>query len=419
MNFEKFKSILEEHSQEHVLLAYQRLNDEKKKELISQVERIDFEQMKKLYELSQNPPKFENAKIEPIKYFDTLKLTEEERRNFIRLGEEVIKSGKLACVTMAGGQGTRLGHNGPKGTFDLGLESHKSLFEILTDGLKKTKEIYGIDVPWYLMTSKENNNDTVRFFEGNNYFGYSKEAVRMFFKQSELPMLDENGKVIINENGLIKEAADGHGGIFEAMFKNGVLNDMKSRGIEWVFVGSVDNPLVRMTDPLFIGFAVSNNYMAASKTIAKAYPEEKVGVFCKKNGMPYVIEYTEISNEMSNERDKNGELVYGESHVLLNLFNISILDKIKEAKLPYHTAHKKATYMDESGNIIEPEKPNAYKFEAFIFDAFAMIPEVGLLRGIREDEFAPVKNASGSDSPETAIKLYIDYHKRKGDIKLW
>lgn len=419
MNFEEFKSILEKYNQEHVLFAYERASAEKKKELISQVERIDFEQMKKLYELSQNPPKFENAQIEPIKYFDTLKLTNEEKENFIKIGEEIIKSGKLACVTMAGGQGTRLGHNGPKGTFDLGLDSHKSLFEILTDGLKKTKELYGVDVPWYLMTSKENNDDTVKFFEKNNYFGYSKDAVRMFFKQSELPMLDEAGKVIINENGLIKEAADGHGGIFEAMFKNGVLNDMKDKGVEWVFVGSVDNPLVRMTDPLFIGFTVSNNYMAASKTLSKAYPEEKVGVFCKKNGMPYVIEYTEISNEMANERDENGELVYGESHVLLNLFNISILDKIKEAKLPYHTAHKKATYIDQNGEIIEPEKPNAYKFEAFIFDAFAMIPEIGLLRGIREDEFAPVKNATGSDSPETARKLYIDYHKRKGDMKLW
>lgn len=418
MNFEEFKSILEKYNQEHVLFAYERASAEKKKELISQVERIDFEQMKKLYELSQNPPKFENAQIEPIKYFDTLKLTNEEKENFIKIGEEIIKSGKLACVTMAGGQGTRLGHNGPKGTFDLGLDSHKSLFEILTDGLKKTKELYGVDVPWYLMTSKENNDDTVKFFEKNNYFGYSKDAVRMFFKQSELPMLDEAGKVIINENGLIKEAADGHGGIFEAMFKNGVLNDMKDKGVEWVFVGSVDNPLVRMTDPLFIGFTVSNNYMAASKTLSKAYPEEKVGVFCKKNGMPYVIEYTEISNEMANERDENGELVYGESHVLLNLFNISILDKIKEAKLPYHTAHKKATYIDQNGEIIEPEKPNAYKFEAFIFDAFAMIPEIGLLRGIREDEFAPVKNATGSDSPETARKLYIDYHKRKGDMKL-
>lgn len=418
MEFNEFENVLKKYNQEHVLLAYERLDEDKRRELVSQVERIDFEQMKKLYEISQNPPKFENAQIEPIKYFDTLKLSNEEKEKYISLGEKIIKSRKLAAVTMAGGQGTRLGHNGPKGTFDLGLDSHKSLFEILTDSFKETKEKYNVEIPWYIMTSKENNDDTVDFFEKHNYFEYSKDAVRMFFKQSELPMLDENGKVVINESGLIKEAADGHGGIFEAMFKNGVLNDMKQRGVEWVFVGSVDNPLVRMTDPLFIGFAAANNYMAASKTIVKAYPEEKVGVFCKKNGMPYVIEYTEISDEMAQERDENGELVYGESHVLLNLFNMNILDKIKEAKLPYHTAHKKATYMDENGNIIEPEKPNAYKFEAFIFDAFAMIPEVGLLRGIREDEFAPVKNATGNDSPETARKLYIDYHKRKGDMKL-
>ena len=347
-----------------------------------------------------------------------MKLTVEEKERFISIGEEIIKSGKLAAVTMAGGQGTRLGHDGPKGTFDLGLDSHKSLFEILTDGFKETLEKYEVAIPWYIMTSKENNDDTVKFFEKNNYFEYPREAVRMFFKQSELPMLDESGKIIINEEGIIKEAADGHGGIFEAMFRNGVLADMKEKGIEWIFVGGVDNPLVKMADPLFIGFAASNNYMAASKTLAKAYPEEKVGVFCKKNGKPYVIEYTEISNEMANQKDEKGELLYGESHVLLNLFNINTLEMIKEVKLPYHSAHKKATYIDENGKIIKPESPNAYKFEAFIFDAFSLIPEIGLLRGVREDEFAPVKNAEGSDSPETARKLYLDFQKRKNDLKI-
>ena len=154
--------------------------------------------------------------------------------------------------------------------------------------------------------------------------------------------------------------------------------------------------------------------MAASKTLEKAYPEEKVGVFCKKDGKPYVIEYTEISDEMANERNEKGELVYAESHVLLNLFNIETLEKIKEVKLPYHSAHKKATYTDEYGKVITPDIPNAYKFEAFLFDAFSLLPEIGLLRGIREDEFAPVKNAVGNDSPETAKKLYIDFLKRNG-----
>ena len=413
MNFEEMKDILKRYNQEHVILAYERLDDEGKEVLIKQIARIDFEQVNRLFELTKAVPVLGDSIIEPIPYVDTLKLTDEEKKKYIEEGERLIRLGKLAVVTMAGGQGTRLGHNGPKGTFDLGLESHKSLFEILCDTFKETMEKYNVAVPWYIMTSKENNDDTVKFFEEHNYFGYPKDAVRMFFKQSELPMLDEDGKLIINENGLIKEAADGHGGIFEAMFKNGVLQNMRDEGIEWVFVGSVDNPLVRMTDPLFLGFTSLNNYMASSKTIAKAYPEEKVGVFCKKNKKPYVIEYTEISEEMAHQRDENGELVFGESHVLLNIFNIKTLEKIKEVKLPYHVAHKKATYMNETGEIIVPEKPNAYKFEAFIFDAFSLLPDVGLLRGVREDEFAPVKNAEGNDSPETARKLYLDYHSRR------
>lgn len=413
MDFEEMKNILEKYGQEHVLLAYERLSEDGKKILLEQVGRVDFEQVNKLFEITKAVPELGDATIEPIPYVDTLKLTDEEKNRYIEEGERLIREGKLAVVTMAGGQGTRLGHNGPKGTFDLGLESHKCLFELLCDTLKCTKEKCGVAVPWYLMTSKENNDDTVKFFEEHNYFDYPKDAVRMFFKQSELPMLDENGKVVIAENGLIKEAADGHGGIFEAMFRNGVLQDMKEKGIEWVFVGGVDNPLTRMTDPLFLGFASLNNYMAASKTIAKGYPEEKVGVFCKKNSVPYVIEYTEISDEMAHQRNEDGELVFAESHVLLNMFNIKTLEKIKEAKLPYHSAHKKATYMNEAGEIIVPEKPNAYKFEAFIFDAFSLLPEVGLLRGVREEEFAPVKNAEGNDSPETARKLYLDYHSRK------
>ncbi len=415
MEEDSFKEILKKYNQEHVLVAYERADEEKKKEIINQVKRIDFEQMKDLYDLTKKEIKFENSIIEPIQYLDSLKLTDEEKRKYIEKGEEIIKNEKLAVITMAGGQGTRLGHNGPKGTYDMGLESHKSLFELLVDDLKETKQKYGVAVPWYIMTSKENNSDTEKFFKEHNYFDYPKDSIRMFFKQGELPMLDEDGKLIIDETGKIKEAADGHGGIFGAIFKNGVLDDMKNKGIEWIFVGAVDNPLARMTDPLFIGFAAVNNYYTASKTIAKAYPEEKVGVFCKKDGKPYVIEYTELSKEQANQRNSDGELTYGEAHVLLNLFHISTLEKIKEVKLPYHCAHKKANYIDIDGNVIKPEKPNAYKFEAFIFDAFALLPEIGILKGVRENDFAPIKNAEGNDSPETARRLYIDFQNRKRD----
>ena len=413
MNYDEAKNILEKYNQEHILKSYDRLDDLGKEKLLNQISRIDFNQILNLYEKTKEKIEFKDSKIEPIPSIDSENLLDQEKEKYMEVGEEIIKSGKLAVVTMAGGQGTRLGHNGPKGTYDLGLPSHKSLFEILCDGLKKTWNKYGVAVPWYIMTSRENNDATVKFFEEHNYFGYPKESIGMFFKQGELPMIDENGKLIIDENGFIKEAADGHGGVFESLYKNGALDDMKKRGIEWVFIGGVDNVLVRMTDVLFTGFAAANNYKAASKTILKAHPEEKVGVFCKKDGMPYVIEYTEISEEMANERNENGELVYAESHMLLNMFNIEILERIASSKLPYHSAHKKCTYMNEDGEIIKADKPNAYKFEAFLFDAFALLPEVGLYRGKRGEDFSPVKNAEGVDSPETARRDYMKYHNIK------
>lgn len=409
---EGLKTKLLKYNQNYILASLERMTGEDKEKLINQLLNIDFEEMENLYSLTKGVTVEKDEIIEPMKHEDITKLDIDTKQKYVKIGEEIIKSNKFAVVTMAGGQGTRLGHNGPKGTFDMGLDSHKSLFEIFSDKLNCASKKYDAKINWYIMTSKENNGETIRFFEDKNYFGYGKELVTKFFEQRQLPMLDENGKILINENGFVKEAANGHGGVFEAMFINGVLDDMKKKGVEWIFICGVDNPLVNMVDPLFIGFSAANKYIASSKTLEKAYPKEKVGAFCKKNGSPYVMEYTEISDELANLRNNDGELVYGESHVLLNLYNIVALEKIKEAKLPYHVAHKKSNYMDVDGRIVIAEKPNAYKFETFLFDGFSLLPDVGLLRGIRENDFAPIKNATGDDSPETARKLYLDYEKR-------
>ena len=262
------------------------------------------------------------------------------------------------------------------------------------------------------MTSRENNEQTIRFFEENNYFDYPKTAIK-FFIQGELPMVDKSGKILINEEGLIKEAADGHGGIFEAMFKNNIVEDMKNNKIEWIFIGPVDNPLVKMVDEILIGMCKEKNILEAGKSLVKANPEEKVGVFCKKNGKPSVIEYTEITKEMANEVDEKNNLKYGESHINCNMFNIKALEIIGNQKLPYHSAFKKATYMDLDGNIVKPNEPNAYKFESFIFDAFNRLDDMLIFRVEREEEFAPVKGKKGVDSVETAIELYNKYHYNK------
>ena len=306
--------------------------------------------------------------------------------------------------------GTRLGHKGPKGTFK--LIGEKTLFELICITLKKGALKYGASIPWYIMTSRENNDETVAFFEEQNYFGYPKEDI-YFFKQGELPMISKDGKLLLDKDGNIKEAADGHGGVFEAIVKNGILADMQKRKIEWVYISGVDNPLVNMVDPVFIGLSKERNVLVSGKSLVKANPSERVGVFCKRNGKPSVIEYTEISKEMAEAIDENGELLYGEAHVLMNMFNIKALEQIGDKKLPYHSAFKKAEYKDENGQMVVPEAPNAYKFESFIFDAFSSLDDMLIMRVKREDEFAPVKNAEGVDSPETARELYFNYEARE------
>lgn len=408
--YNKSKKILEQYNQTHLLSQYEKLNDEKKEHLLNQIINIDFEQVEKLYEQTKTEIKLGEDKLSPISYIEKDKLSNEEKEKYFKMGADEIKNGKLAVVTMAGGQGTRLGHDGPKGTYILNVKPNpKSLFEILCDNLKGAKNKYDVVVPWYIMTSRENNNQTVEFFEKNNYFDYPKEAIK-FFIQGELPMVDTEGKILLTEEGIIKEAADGHGGIFEAMFKNDVVEDMKQRGVEWIFIGPIDNPLAKMVDEVLIGLSKENDVLEAGKSLVKANPDEKVGVFCKKNGKPSVIEYTEISNEMAHEVDENNNLMYGESHINCNMFNIKGLEIIGNQKLPYHSAFKKATYLDEKGNIIKPEKPNAYKFESFIFDAFNKLDEMLIFRVKREEEFAPVKNKEGVDSKDTAIELYNKYH---------
>ena len=410
---EKLDSIrkeLKKYSQEHLLTEYERLDETKQKQMLDQFKGIDFGLINSLYNNTRKEFNEKDSQITPIEYLDKNKLNG-YYKSFQETGESAIRAGKLAAVTMAGGQGTRLGHKGPKGTFDIGLESHKSLFELLSDSLKEQGKKYDVIIPWFIMTSEENNDDTVDFFAKNRFFGYEKDKNIFFFKQGELPMVDTEGKILIGENGLIKEAADGHGGIYEALVKNGMTKKMRELGVEWLFIGGVDNCLVKMVDPLLMGIAIQKKVTAAGKSVVKANPQEKVGVFCKKNGKPSVVEYTEIPKEMAEATDDRGELIYGESHILCNLFNIDAVERMGSKPLPYHSAFKKATYIDKDGNKVIPDGPNAYKFEAFLFDAFGELDDMAILRVNREEEFAPVKNAAGVDSPETARELYKKFYK--------
>ena len=225
-----------------------------------------------------------------------------------------------------------------------------------------------------------------------------------------MPLIGKDYQFLLNENGIIQYASNGNGSIYSSMKDKKIIDDMRSKNIEWVYISSVDNILLKMVEPILLGLTIDQGNEIASKTIVKKNAEERVGVFCMKNDKPSVIEYTEMPENMAKMEDENGNLIFGESHIMCNLFSIDAIEKISKISLPYHIAFKKIKYYEDS-KLIEPDEPNAYKFEQFIFDSFPLFDNITLLRGKREEDFAPVKNREGNDSPKTAIELYNNYYE--------
>lgn len=399
---EDISEVLKKYGQYNLQKMYDSLTEEERQNFERQIERIDFDEMANLFLLAKSGVKESETKISPL---DNVCVKENISKDTLdeweKLGEEEIKAGRYAVVTMAGGQGTRLGHTKPKGTYMLSIQGKMiSIFEILISRLKEAFNRYGVYIPWYIMTSEENNTDTIQFFEENNYFGYDKKSV-MFFKQGELPMQDTSGNIVCDAKCHIKFAANGNGGVFKAL-QNDVLQDMENRVVKYVYFSGVDNILANFVDAVFLGGMVSAECIAGTKSVLKAYPEEKVGVICKKNGIPAVVEYTELTPDMCNLRKPNGELAFSEAYIVSNIFSIELLKKA--GNLPYHVAVKKSNVLKPDGSIVEE---NVYKYEMFIFDIYSELKDIFVLRVKREEEFAPIKNKEGVDSPKTAVELYL------------
>lgn len=382
----KAEEILNKYNQFHIIDFMNQLENEKKEILIDQILDIDFEEITQLYENTRIKDQSQKYEIKPIECIDKDKLSDDEKEELEKIGLNIIKQNKYAVITMAGGQGTRLGWDGPKGTFK--LSNGKFIFQILAEKFKDFEKKYGTYPYWYVMTSKHNNDETVDFFKQHNYFELDKDKIK-FFKQDELPLLTPEGKMII-EDDEIKTASNGNGAIYAALIKEKILEDMKLKNIEWLYISGVDNIMVNFIDPIFLGLTLKNNMQIASKSVAKAYPEEKVGVFCKKNGKPGIVEYIELTEEMRNDKNENGDLIYGDANIISHLLNINVIHKITEQNLQYHKEIKKGLY----------------KFEAFIFDGFKAMDDMLVMRVKREDEFAPIKNKEGVDSPDTALEIY-------------
>lgn len=402
MNYEETLKKVEKYNQKHLFEFYDELNDCEKERLLDQISNIDFEYIQSLF-LSKDKFEMTDKEITSIAATDKEKLDKEK---YNKLGSMLIKEGKLAICSMAGGQGTRLGFNGPKGTFMLNLDRPISIFETMAIKLKDAYEKYGVLIYWYIMTSENNNDETVDFFEKNNFFGYDKDHV-IFFKQGELPLVNEEGKIVLQEKGKIFMAPDGNGGIFKALWDKNILSHMKENKIQFLAVGNVDNILINMIDPILVGLMHEQKAELVSKSFMKTSPEGKWGVYCKMNGRPRVIEYIETPKELLEARNEEGELIYGDAHFGCNFFDISLLEKIASEKLPMHAALKKNKSVNINGKI---EEINTYKFEAFIFDAFSMADDIVIFRVNRNEEFAPIKNKEGDESPETALELYKKFY---------
>ena len=333
------------YGQTRTLKILENVDKETRKKIIEELHDINFIQLKELYNNIKEEAEVNVGELKPIKSLNPDKITKEEKEMYENVGADILRNNKFAVVTMSGGQGTRLGYKGPKGTFKIDVEPQaKYLFEIIVDTLQRANKKYNVTIPWYIMTSNENNDEIVKFMEEHNYFGYDKEYIG-FFEQGELPLITEDGQILLDENYNIKKASDGNGSIFKSMYIKGVLEDMKTKGIEWVYIGSIDNVLLKMVDTLLMGVAIKEGSEIATRSIFKNCPTERIGSLCIQDGKVKVIEYSELPQDMIEAKDEDGEILFGESHVMCNLFSIKALEKISLQNLQYHKAHKKYSYL--------------------------------------------------------------------------
>ena len=343
------------------------------------------------------------GRFEPLRAMELSEIAE-KKEEFREKGLGAIREGKVGAVLLAGGQGTRLGFDKAKGMFNIGVHRPLYIFEQLIQNLLDVTREAGTWIPLYIMTSDKNDEETRSFFAEHEYFGYHKEYIR-FFVQEMVPAVDFEGNILMESKDSLAMSPNGNGGWFQSMLRAGLDQDMKERGVEWLNVFAVDNVLQRIADPVFIGAVIASGCVSGSKVVRKVSPEEKVGAMCLEDGKPSIVEYYELTKEMAEAVDEKGTLLYGFGVTLNYLFSVRELMEIAKKKLPVHLVKKKVPYLDEQEVLQKPQEPNAYKFETLILDMVYMMENCLPFEVEREREFAPVKNAVGTDSVDTAREL--------------
>lgn len=318
-------------------------------------------------------------------------------------GEAALRAGRVAAFTVAGGQGTRLGYDAPKGTFPVTPLKEKTLFQVFAEKIRAAGLRYGKPIPWFIMTSHANHEATETFFNEHGFFGLEPTRVH-FFRQGRMPAVDLQGRILLEAPGRIAMSPDGHGGSLRALSRSGALDRMEREGIDIVSYFQVDNPLVRCIDPTFIGWHLRRGSEMSSKMIPKAYAGEKVGVFCARHGQTVVVEYSDLPAKLQEENDAaTGRLRYIAGSIAIHVLDAKFIRRMAEGEtaLPFHRADKKIPTIDEAGNPMKPDRPNGVKFEMFVFDALPFAKNAVVIETLRASDFSPVKNATGVDSPQT------------------
>mgnify|MGYP005918327113 CR=1 FL=1 len=399
MNYENAYKLLEEKGQLHLLKYYDTLSEAEQAALLNQISEIDFS----LIDMIGHNSSGSDSDIAPVAALQMDSIAE-KYDIYKNAGLEAIKAGDLALVLLAGGQGTRLGFSGPKGTFNVGVTKDMFIFQLLIEHTLDIVKMADTWIHFFIMTNEKNHDDTTSFFKEHDYFGYNPEYVH-FFKQEMVPSVDFNGKIYLEEKGKVAMSPNGNGGWFSSLCKAGHLDKLTKYGIKYINVFSVDNVLQRIADPVFIGATIEKHCAVGSKVVRKAAPDEKVGVMCLEDGKPSIVEYYELTKEMMDAKNAKGDPAYNFGVILNYLFGVSDLERIVGKNLPLHIVEKKIPYIDENGNLVKPEKPNGYKFESLVLDMIHELDSCLPFEVVREKEFAPIKNATGVDSVESAREL--------------
>lgn len=428
--FEELKKRLVEFDQEHLLKFWDELSGDERKQLHQDIDELDLGEVNSFFlrataSLEENGTKLDDNTIKPVPdstFMSICNTSQEILRSYTEEGLRQISESRVGVLLMAGGQGTRLGFPHPKGMYDVGLPSKKSLFKIQAERIQVLQrlatEFTGKSgfITWYIMTSEHTMEPTKAYFTENKNFGLRDEDVVMF-EQGSLPCYDFNGKIILDEKYKIAKAPDGNGGLYRALRDQGMLKHMQRREILYLHTHSVDNILIKVADPILIGYCVKQNADCAAKVVEKSHPSEAVGVVCMVDGKYQVVEYSEITSKTAEMRNSDGRLTFSAGNICNHYFTVSFLDKIAstyEKQLKLHVAQKKIPFIDNSGKRLSPDKPNGIKIEKFVFDVFQFAESFVTVEVPRDEEFSALKNAdsAGKDCPSTAKCDIYRLHKK-------